>query len=497
MGSIKQQGISSGVFMYIGIALGFVNTVLLFPKVLGPEVFGFTQWLAQTASLFLILAGFGSLNTIIRFFPYFKSPGERHRGYLGFLFVLRTAGVVLTVLLLFLLRDGILNLFSRPDSQELVDRYYWLLSVFLVFLCYFEMLEGYTTALMQPRVSTLFRDIVNRLTTTALIGAFYFGWINVPQFILLFTFRLVLSLLGLTLYLATIGELKTHLALGTFRQPIFGKIASYSFYSLFASIGTRIITKLDLFMISFWLGFTANGIYAVFYFASNAIVIPHQGIASITGPLMADKWKREEYGELAELYRRTALSNFAAGILLFIGIYINLDHLITILGPEFAEGRNVAIFLGIAQLVHIVNGYNGMLITYSPKYRSDLVIKLATALLTVVSNYFLIQWYGITGAAMATALTLALINLFIQLYIWRHFRMHPFSGGMIPLVLIGLATLGLNWLIPELPVHFLLDLLVRSAAVTVFYGTLLLLFRPVPDLNDFFWQLVRRLTPKP
>ena len=66
MGSIKRQGIGSGLFMYIGLLIGFANNIL-YPRMVGEEVLGFTNWLMELAMLFTLLASFGSNATIIRF----------------------------------------------------------------------------------------------------------------------------------------------------------------------------------------------------------------------------------------------------------------------------------------------------------------------------------------------------------------------------------------------------------------------------------------------
>ena len=60
MGVIIRQGVVSGIILYAGAALGFVISVLLFPKTLGTEVYGFSQWL-----VFLVYSMFQPLVALI------------------------------------------------------------------------------------------------------------------------------------------------------------------------------------------------------------------------------------------------------------------------------------------------------------------------------------------------------------------------------------------------------------------------------------------------
>ena len=223
-------------------------------------------------------------------------------------------------------------------------------------------------------------------------------------------------------------------------------------------------------------------------FFAQVIIIPHQGLAKIASPLLADAWKREDFREIQSLYSRLALSNLTVGILIYVGIIINLDHIVTILGEGFEGGKMVAVFLGLGQLAHAANGYNGLLLNYSPLFRYDLLFKGATAVVTIVTNYLFITWLGITGAALATALTIVLINVFIQTFIYRHYKMHPFSWRMFALAGVGLVCLGIDLVIPVWEWHFLGDLVLRSAITTILYCSIVIGFRIAPDITDYFWE---------
>jgi O-antigen/teichoic acid export membrane protein len=490
MGSIKRQGIGSGVFMYIGLIVGFVNNSLLFPRMVGEEVLGFTQWLIELSGLFVLLASFGSNATVIRFFPYFKNSAQQHGGYFGFLFIVRTIGIIVTAALIYLGKGWILHLYQGEQNQHYIEQYYSLLVVALALTCYLELFENYLAALMRPRVPTFFRDVFARLTALALILMYYFQWINLEEFIILFAWRFALSLLGLVVFAYYIKELHFKAGWGIFRMPVFKQLADYSFYSIFATIGSRISTKIDILMIPALLDFSYGGIYVVYSFFAAVILIPHQGIAKIASPILAEAWSREDYAEIQALYSRTALNNLAAGVLVFVGIVINLDNIVAILGPQFETGKYVAVFLGLGQLAHAANGYNGLLINYSPYYRYDLAFRILTAVLTIITNYVFIKAFGIVGAAIATALTIFLINAMIQGFLYRHYRMHPFSKNMWGVLAAGVLCLLVDQFIPLITYHFVADLLLRSSVTTLLFSALVIGLRIAPDIADFFWKIV-------
>ncbi len=482
--------------MYIGLIVGFVNNSLLFPRYVGEEVLGFTQWLIELASLFIMLASFASNVAIIRFFPYFKDKSREHGGFFGFIFFLRTIGILFTALLLFLAKGFILDIYSTEASQHYIETYYPLLIAVLAFTCYMELFEYYLAALMRPRIPTFIRDVFSRLTAMALILLYHFQFISLEEFIILYAWRFGLNVLGLIAFTYFIGELHLKVGFSIFRSPFFKQIASYSFYSIFATIGSKITTKIDILMIPSLLNFAMGGIYVVFSFFASVILIPYQGISKIVTPILADAWTREAFDEIRVLYSRTALDTFAAGMLVFVGITINLDNIVAILGPQFETGKYVAVFLGIGQLSSAANGYNGMLINFSPHFRYDLYFKIITAVLTVITNYIFISAFGITGAAAATALTIILVNVFIQVFLYRHYQMHPFSLDMLYVIGLRIVSILADMLIAVIRQHFLVDLFVRSWIATILYAGLLIGLRIAPDFSGFFWEMIGRVSRK-
>ncbi len=69
MGNIARQATLNTLLTYMGIGLGFVNVVLLYPKVLQSDEFGLTRLLMSIATMAAQIAQLGAENSVIRFFP--------------------------------------------------------------------------------------------------------------------------------------------------------------------------------------------------------------------------------------------------------------------------------------------------------------------------------------------------------------------------------------------------------------------------------------------
>ena len=68
MGLIKSQGFSNTVISYAGIALGYINFILLIPYAMLPEQIGLIRILQNSAAFLVPLAQLGTVSVITRFY---------------------------------------------------------------------------------------------------------------------------------------------------------------------------------------------------------------------------------------------------------------------------------------------------------------------------------------------------------------------------------------------------------------------------------------------
>jgi O-antigen/teichoic acid export membrane protein len=76
---MKKQGLAGTVILYTGVLWGFINSTLLFPKILGASIFGFIQTLSFTNNLIITFVLLGLPGAVIRFYPYFKDEKKNQR----------------------------------------------------------------------------------------------------------------------------------------------------------------------------------------------------------------------------------------------------------------------------------------------------------------------------------------------------------------------------------------------------------------------------------
>lgn len=497
MSEIKRQSILSSLFMYAGIAVGFVNIILLFPVVLLTEQYGFTRWLLMIGSTLGLFAQLGIPSITYKFFPYFKDKTQKHHGYLSLALLLPLIGVGLACLFVFIFQDFIIDQYSKPESLDIIQQYYWLLIPLTLFVVYYNILNAYSTSLMRAAVPIFFRDVFVRLATTIILLLHYWQIIDFNAFVIAYTMIFGLQSVGLLIFLKSIGELQFKWDFSKF-WSMSKEMIRYGGYALFSGGAAYIVSNIDGLMVSSLAADQLKdlGIYSVFFFIGTVIMVPAKAITSISLPVVAESWKNDNLARIDEVYKKTAITQLVVGFFLFILIWSNIDNFIALLAsmgkPEYEAGKYVALFVGLAKLFDGATGINGGIIVTSKHYRFDLLFVIALIGLSILTNYLFIPQYGILGAAIATAFTAFIYNFGKFLFVKFKFGLQPFSKKTWLTILVGTLILGLNYVLPSLD-NFIFDLIYRSVILGGLYLGLTFFLELSPEINKAIKQVLKRV----
>ena len=108
--------------------------------------------------------------------------------------------------------------------------------------------------------------------------------------------------------------------------------------------------------------------------------------------------------------------------------------------------------------------------------------------ITIFTNYFLIQKYGINGAAIATAISIFIFNTIRLIIIKVKMNMHPFSKKTIYTILLIFITFFLLRIIPSSGVLFF-DMMWRSIFVIICLVSTVLYFNLSDDISVLIKEL--------
>jgi O-antigen/teichoic acid export membrane protein len=489
-GIITQQSIKNTILLYVGVALGFVSTILLYPRILSPAQYGLTRLLLSLALICSHLAHLGLNNLIIRYFPYFRDSDQSKSRFLTLALLISLGGFLLFTILFLLLQQQFLNAFH--DRSFLFSSYALLLIPLVLGVLFFEIFNSYVRALHDAVTGTIVHEVALRGLIIGLLFVYDFHLISFTAFMYGFVACYLLQPTLLLIALFRRGELRLAFPRLNKKAAFLKEMAAYGGYSFLSRLAMLLIGRIDIIMIGAILDLSNAAVYAIAFYVSSVIVVPQRSIIKIASPILAGLLKERKYPEISSLYKRTSIDQLVAGSLLYIGIWANMHNLMDLLPAQYHGTKWIILITGFGKLFNMATGVNGVIILNSRYFRFAFFANLFLVVITVAGNYLLIPIYGILGAAIAMAASMVLYNIIKLVFVRMKFSMQPFSWHTPAVVVIAAVCLILSFQIPYL-YNFFVDVIVRSLSIAVVFLGLVLLFHLSDDLENLAWDTVARV----
>jgi len=180
-----------------------------------------------------------------------------------------------------------------------------------------------------------------------------------------------------------------------------------------------VLSQTDVALLGIYSGTTQAGIYAVMVRLSDLVVFGLTAANAIAAPMISEYYHAGRHFELQRTVRLAAYASFAFALLSGIGLILFSGLIIGFFGDEFVAGRTALFILLAGQLVSALTGPVGYLMSMTGHHNRMAMIQGIAAVLNLLLNVVLIPRYGMEGAAMATAVTLILWNVWMLIFVRR------------------------------------------------------------------------------
>ena len=251
-----------------------------------------------------------------------------------------------------------------------------------------------------------------------------------------------------------------------------------------------LILDIDKSMISKILTVENVAYYSVAIFIAAVIDFPGRAMFQIISPLVAKTLNNDDTPRLVMLLKKSSNNLLLVSGLLFLLINLNLNDFYAWVNLEdYTVALDVVLIVSLGKLFNISLGCLNNIITNSKYYYYVFWFSITSALLAVVFNLFLIQSYGIIGAAYATLMVIVLINFFKILLVQLRFKINPYSHST--LLCLGIIVL-LYFLISKISFDYtpFVSLVLRSTLITVAFSLLAYLLKLTEDVQQFFRNIL-------
>jgi len=191
-------------------------------------------------------------------------------------------------------------------------------------------------------------------------------------------------------------------------------------------------------------------------------------MSSIATPMIAGYWTNNQLQEISIVLRKVSEVSLAAGSFIFLGLWLNIDWIMHILGNNFGEIKWVFFIIGISRIVDSSFSINGGVLLTSKYYKIDLLFQIILVITSISLNLWLIPLFNLEGAALATLIALLIYNMSKWIFLLTKFKFTTFSRSTITALALIIGFLIISYYNP-LKFQYWLNAFVSIIALSVVY----------------------------
>ena len=421
MSIVVKQSFFNLITIGIAFIIGAVNTLYLYPTFLGSKLQGLVIALLAISNLIQPFLSFGTQHAVIRFYSRYKSKKEKD-AVLTLSLIIPFIITIIIIPIFYFYYEQIKNVLFQ--SENTLSQYAYVIIFIAVSTSFFEIFYSWVRVKLKSVFGNFLKELYPRLLITSLLISYTLDFLNFESFILFLIYGYYLRLLIVIIYSFIINKPKINFSL----KKDFKEIFRYSFLILLSGAASSIILDIDKSMLSSILTVENVAYYSVAIFIAAVIEIPGRAMFQILSPIVAEVINKNNKKKLKYLLKKSSTNLVLISSLFFLIINLNLNDFYEMLNQEgYSKGIPIVIIVSFAKLYSMSIGCVNNIITNSKYYYFIFWFSIISSVLAVGLNLYLIQDYGIIGAAYATFLVILIMNS-LKLYLVKiKFKIHPYS----------------------------------------------------------------------
>jgi len=477
MGIVFKQTSWNIVTITVAILIGGINTLYFYPEFLREQYYGLVVFLLATSNLLQPLMSFGAQHTIIKFFSSFKNIKEKDE-FLSSIIFLPLFFILPVCFLVVQFHDLIAEFLSVKNP--IIKSYVWVIFLVSFATSYFEVFYAWSRVQFKSIFGNILKEIYPRIAVFILLFLVSIDILTKENFVWWLTGLYYIRLIIMIIYSLFLYTPKFSVKI----PNNFKEILLYSIYILLAGSAASFLIDIDKYMIPQKQAISQTAYYAVAVFIATVVEIPGRAMFQIINPLVAKALNEENFVELKNLYKQSSENLLIVSGLFFLLINLNIDSFYMLFNnQEYSDASLVVLIISSAKLIQMSFGCGPAILATSKFYKITLPFSIAMAVSVYFLNDYLIDLYGINGAAISTFIVLLIFTVLKIIYIRYKVKLQPFNFNSIKIFTSILLIYFFNSYI-NLELSPLIEIIIRSVIILMTYVIIIYFFGVSKKMKD-------------
>ncbi len=489
--------VKTSLIVFIGLVISKIMTYfyrIIIARFLGPEIYGIFSLASMIFGWFTAIFLFGLADGLLRYVSLYRA--KKDNSEINYLirkttWILSISSIFSAAVLFFLSEFISINFFH---NTELII-YLKIFSIalpFWIFACLFlSVIRAYERI---SAYSMIFNIIQNISKLAVLVLLILMGLRNMAV-IFSFTIGTMIVLVCSYIYCRkNFPEMFKGKKANLAGKKLFRSLISYSVPIMFFGVISSLFYWIDSFLLGYFKGVVEVGFYNAAIPIASLLTLSSEIFIQLFFPLVTKYYSQGKLSLINDISKQVGkwvwIINLPALalLLLFPGVFINI-----LFGKEYLVAENALRFLSITCFFSFLFFISNNLLFMIGKSKIILFDIILASLVNIVLNFILIPMpmifflnnsAGITGAAIATTISMILFDIIIVLQTNHYIKIIPIKRDMIKIFMITSVLLVPVYIISKFSTVNILGLLIIGAVFTISYLVLILITGCL-DKNDF------------
>ena len=488
MGIIQKQAVRNTVIQVAGNMFGAV-TRLLMPLVLSAAEIGVFQILDAISGFFKMVFNLGFTQVLSRLFPKYRDEENGHHGFLAFGIYISLIGIVFSYILYFILGTEFwVNV--NDENYLLVQSFVWLVIPRIFFRILFVNVDGYVKMLFNSVIGSFLESLVIKIVIATGVLLFWLTYIEYSAVV--YFYMLAFCIPGVVIIIYALAKTKkiTAPAPELYAKENRKQLSSLMLFGMLAGASGSLVLYVDTYMVTNLISVEAIGIYGTLFFAARLIIMPSRAINAIANTVLAESWKENDMDNILLVYRKSCLNQLLLGGFLYVLGWGLIESALSFSEKfnEYSDHIYVFFFLGLSVIIEMATGTNSAVISTSKKYRYNTYFILILVAVLITTNFIFIKYFSLEGAAMASAVSVLIVNLIRWAFLYKTYNLQPFNWAFFKTLFFVAGMMCVAQFL-NVSDNQLINLLSKGVILTALFWGGAILLKLSPDINEWLTKI--------
>lgn len=402
---VARGGVLIFFSMFFGLGLNYIYSICL-ARMFDAEVFGLYTLGLATFSVLSVVSVAGLDRAILRFIPAVNDgstttlvgPMVKHIAGMSIII-----GCMAGITLLGLSSSLSTKIFGQPALTHVLIFFSFAIPLSSLSIVLLSTLQALQDNRWRSFVKYGCEPIVKFSLTVA------FVWLGWGLYGALTAFGIALCL---TIVLAYI-PLRRYVSLSCLsfqRRAFHEKVVQFATPLLGALFVASLATRSDVFMIGYWLPPEQVGFYGAAFQTASIIALILGSLDSVATPLISRTIAGNDQACLQSLLQSVLRWSVTMSLPVFLVFVLFPAEVLSIFGDQFHHASYCLVVLAMSQVINAASGSSNTALVLAGYSKMVMWNSIGLGLVQIGLNVLLVPSYGITGAAIGTAVALTLVS---------------------------------------------------------------------------------------